>query len=155
VTDEHLAVYNAIRATGSNSMIGMEGATRAPLNPSYYAGMYNIHWDDHFYDWTSGYSSDVGTLQANLQSVIAPEVAITSADGVIPMVIGEFGDSTDGSNEDPGGMTLVQVVLGSGYSWCAWGIYAQGTSDALLGNGITPQPSDGLTSYGQLVAQGM
>jgi hypothetical protein len=51
-TAEQLAAYNAIRGTGNTSMIGIED-TFATLNPANYASMTNVHWDSHYYNWTT------------------------------------------------------------------------------------------------------
>ena len=148
VSAEQLAVYNAIRATGSTAIFGLEGATASNLVASDYANMTNVYWDDHYYDWESGYSSNPTTLATTLQGVLAPVQAITSAEGTIPIIIGEFGDSTDGSTVDSGGDALVQYVTSqTQYGWTAWGLNPGGTADLLTNsNGSVSTP------YGQIVA---
>ena len=52
-------------------MIGLENtqwskdgqqAMSASINAGNIAGMTNVHWDDHYYNWLSGYSTDVGAI---------------------------------------------------------------------------------------------
>jgi hypothetical protein len=102
-TAEQLAAYNAIRGTGNTSMIGIED-TFATLNPGNYAGMTNIHWDSHYYNWNAGYSADVATNEAAINNRNALLNSLfKSADGAIPIITGEFGDSTSGAYIDAGG----------------------------------------------------
>jgi hypothetical protein len=142
---EQLAFYNAVRATGNTNMIGLEDSL-STLNPASYSSMTNVHWDDHKYNWSANYATDVSANLSDLQNEIAQTQAIKTADGTPPVIIGELGDSTNGITTDPGGTANVQAVLQSGYGYTALGIDSGGTAD-MLNNG------DGtLTSYGRLVA---
>ncbi len=113
ITTQEVATYNAIRGAGNNSMIMMEldgggnpGSVGAGfgMTASAYASMTNIAWDLHYYGWHSGYSTDQSTVTSDLLGSvsggygIAAAQTITSADGTVPVIIGEFGDSTNGSN---------------------------------------------------------
>ena len=116
ITAEQVAVYNAIRATGNTNMVGFDltgGYSTNGLNPPAYASMTNVFWDQHYYDWMSNYSSDVGANQNSLASEIASDQSIHSADGIMPVIVGEFGNATDGANTDPGATQAVQAVLKS------------------------------------------
>ena len=74
---------------------------------------------------------------------------ITSADGVMPVIIGEYGDSTTGEDIDANGDQVVQVVDSSGYGSMAWN-----WNSCCTGDKLTNGPGSSLTSpYGQLVAQ--
>jgi hypothetical protein len=155
-TAEQLAAYNAIRGTGNSSMIGIED-TFATLNPANYAGMTNVHWDSHYYNWNAGYSTDVAKNEAAIKSRnTLLNSLFKSADGTIPIISGEFGNSTNGSTIDPGGAQAVQAVLNvsPSYSgWTAWlyywpGNYARGMTGDELINENTGQ----LTPYGRQIA---
>lgn len=157
LTAEQVSNYQAIRGAGNGTIIMMEvlgdyatgsltvGAGHG-LIASSYAGMRNIAWDFHYYDWLSGYSADVGTNASLLASYIAQSQTITSADGTMPVVIGEYGISTDGTNLDAGGNATCVAVQQSGVGSAAWNWDSYAASDNLTdGNG-------NLTPYGQEVA---
>lgn len=146
---EQQAVYNAIRATGSNAMVGLEntqwaGGSSASITPSNTTGMKNVFLDVHYYNWLAGYSTDVGSNQASLLSEVAAAQAAYGNN--IPVIIGEFGNSTTGEGADPGGTATVSAVTSSGLGYTAWGINPGGSGDQLT-NG------NSLTGFGQQVAQ--
>jgi hypothetical protein len=151
---QHAAIYTAIRSTGNTNPImmclisgGNPGTigTGNGLISSTYTSMTNIFWDLHQYSWTTNYSTDVTTMKNFLLSQIVLAQQLTSADGIVPVVIGEYGISTNGATVDPGGTQLCEAVQESGYGCAAWG-WDTGESDNLTdGNG-------NLTSYGQQVA---
>lgn len=157
LTAEQVSNYDAIRGTGNTSMILMEvlgdystgtytvGAGHG-LDPSAYAGMTNIVWDFHYYDWLSGYAADVGTNANLLASYIQQSQTITSADGTVPVIIGEYGISTDGTNVDPGGTATCIAVQQSGVGSVAWNWDSYAASDNLTDG------NNNLTSYGAQVA---
>ena len=67
--------------------------------------MTNVHWDDHYYNWLSGYSGNVAANLSALQSEIAGPQAYKSADGAIPVIVGDrYG------NVDLGERQLMQVA---------------------------------------------
>ena len=157
LTAEQVSNYDAIRGAGNDNMIMMEilgdyatgsltvGAGHG-LIASPYANMKNIIWDFHYYNWLSGYSADVGTNANLLASFIGQSQTIPSADGTVPVLIGEYGVSTDGNSEDGGGTATCIAVQQSGVGSAAWNWYSYAPSDNLTdGNG-------NLTSYGQEVA---
>jgi type 1 glutamine amidotransferase len=114
---------------------------------SNYAGMTNIVWDDHYYNWVSKYSKDQTTNNQVVANEAAASQQTASADGVVPVLLGEYGPSTDGKTLDAGSMQAVTAVIDSGLGSAAW---HWGSIDCCnnLNNGST------LTSpYGQAVAQ--
>ena len=122
------------------------------MTPSTYSSMTNIVWDFHFYGWDSGYSTDQATVNAALlgsasagQGILAAQT-ITSADGLVPVLIGEYGNSTDGQNIDPNWVQVITAVETSGYGSAAWEFNTGGVADVLVSGGT-------LTAYGQMVAQ--
>ena len=150
VPAQEAAIYNAVRGAGSNAMVLMEmrgGFTNdaAQQSASTYAGMRNVAWDTHYYGWAVNQNTDPATIAKALQDQIANAQGVKSADGTMPVVIGEYGPSTTGSGSyDANGLQTVQVVDDSGHGTFAWAWNA-GT-DALTNGG-------GLTDFGQLVAK--
>ena len=135
-------------------MIGLENSQwslngqqsfSASISASDIAGMTNVHWDDHYYNWLSNYSTDVGANLSALQAEVAGSQVYKDADGTIPAIIGEYGPATTGNGTDPGGTATITAVLESGYGSTAWGINSGGTGDQLV-NG------NSLTDFGQQVA---
>ena len=159
ISAEHQAVYNAIRGVGNNSMISLDalGAyTVNTLDPSAYSSMTNVSWDAHSYNWMTNYSTDVGTNQARLQQEISELQTIHSGDGTIPVIVGEFGNATDGNTIDPGGTQTVQAVLDVSQACSgdtAWLDYWPGA--ATMGDELVDQTTGQLTPYGQQIASAM
>jgi len=158
ITAQEVATYNAIRGAGNNSIIMMEvygggvsqlmGTSGGQIVGSY-AFMKNIVWDVHYYDWPSGYSAVQAEVDSVLAALIGLAQQITSADGKVPVIIGEYGDSTDGKAVDGGWKEVITAVVNLGgklqYGSAAWEWSSAG-ADALLN-------ADGtLSTYGQMVA---
>jgi hypothetical protein len=152
--------YQAIRSTGNENPIMMElpGTGQPTLPPadqgmtlSAYTSMTNIIADPHFYGWIAGFSTNQQTVDTALAEQVQSAQAIQSASGAVPVIVGEYGISTDGENTDANGnqvLTAVQQAANSGEisGAAAWNWYCGGTSDNLTdGNG-------NLTSYGQEVS---
>lgn len=168
IAQQEAAIYNAIRATGSNAIVFMElpsggnpqlvGAQakgydgKGPMTPSLFATMYNIVWDLHYYGWVSNYSTDIPTIKAALQGSVASASGIVgaqsipSADGLVPVVIGEFGNSTTGGAVDPNGAQVCNVVGTSGLSFIAWGWNPDPQGDQMVSGGVS-------TAYGKQIAE--
>lgn len=168
IAAQEIATYNTIRAAGNNNPVMMEepsggnpglvGASghgydgSGPMTPSAYASMENIIWDLHYYGWVSKYSIDQATVDAALQgsagsaSGIAGAQTIQSAGGTVPVIIGEFGNSTTGDAIDTNGDQVIKAVTNSGKGFLAWAWDPDPTGDRLT-NG-----SGALTGYGQTIA---
>lgn len=152
------ATYNAIRNTGNTNMIMLEAnaGTDNNGNPvvsqgydaSQYAGMTNVAWDVHFYGWQTNYSQDQNANNNFVSAMAHDAQQITSANGTVPVIVGEFGNSTSGFGLDPNGYQAVQAVLNSGYGFAAWM-----DADGGPGDGLTVNNGTGLSAYGQQVAQ--
>jgi hypothetical protein len=145
--------YQAIRNAGNDSIVLVEmncGSTPSSCGAGYttsvYSGMTNIVWDAHYYGWLTGYSTDANTITQSLSGNAQAAQVITSADGIVPVIIGEYGVSTDGQNTDPNGTQVVTAVESSGYGCMAWG-WDPGANDDVTDG------SNNLTPYGQQVAQ--
>jgi hypothetical protein len=124
------------------------GQTNVGYTASAYAAMHNVIWDVHYYGWVSGYSTNQATVTSTLSSITAQAQQIKSADGTIPIIIGEYGNSTSGVGIDPNATQVIQAVQASGYGYAAW---AWGNGNP--GDGLTS--GSGLSSYGQQVAAGI
>jgi len=161
VTAEHCAVYDAIRGTGSNAMIGLVpigGCIANGLDFSKYGHMRNVHFDSHYYNWLANYSNDLEYNKQCLRNTIADQRRIVSADGVIPSIVGEFGNATDGAHVDAGGWGAVQAALevgdfeesGTGAFCCPYWLYSMGGAPGA--DHIYEQPAvTALTAYGAQV----
>lgn len=160
MTPEHQAVYNAVRAADATKVVvfqagiggGNPGQTGARvLNPAAYAPMTRIVWDLHYYGWTTKYSTDQATCGAMLRgavssgSGIAAAKAITSADGVVPVIVGEFGPSTSGSSTDANAPQVIKAVLDA---------VAAGQAEGYAGWSWAADPFNALQSGGQPTAWG-
>jgi cellulase (glycosyl hydrolase family 5) len=165
ITTQEDAIYDAIRAAGNQTIVAMElpgggnpgtvGATKG-MRAADYLRMSNIIWDLHYYGWAAKMSTDKAVTDADLIGSIASGMgvaaaqSIRSADGLVPVVIGEFGDSTDGDNVDVDGSQIVASVIDSGLSFTAWHWKAGGRADNLTdGKGGLTKP------YGVQVAAGI
>lgn len=152
----HQATYNAIRNTGNNNPILIEpGGSRPPnlvasLVPGVYASMKNIIMDPHVYGYQTNYSTDQATNDANVAAMIAAAQTIQTADGMIGVMIAEYGNSTQGDSPDPNGVQNVTAVVSAGGSGkagsAAWAWLPGGNSDHLQDGGQLTSP------YGQQVA---
>ncbi len=151
IPDQERAIYDAIRGTGSKAMVMLEergggySEDAVAQSPGTYATMTNVAWDTHYYGWLTNYSTDPAAIANSVQSQIALAQSVRSADGLVPVIIGEYGPSTTGlAGYDANGLQVVQAVDNSGKGTFAWA-YNAGT-DALTNGG-------GLTDFGQLVAK--
>src|SRR4029079_7129845 len=71
------------------------------------------------------------------------------ANGTMPVIVGEYGNSTNGVDIDPNANHAINTVLNSGDGNVAWAWGTGNPGDGLItGNG-------GLSSYGQQVAAGI
>jgi len=166
ITTQQVAIYNAIRATGNNTIVAMElpgggnpGTIGAGfgMTASSYATMRNIVWDLHYYGWVSGNSTDQATVNAALQGSVAAgqgvvaAQTITSADGIVPVIIGESGDSTNGGDVDPNATQVVKAVGDSGLI-CTYWHWASGAGADNLTNGANKITSPYGTQVAAIIA---
>jgi hypothetical protein len=147
------ATYNAIRGAGNDNPILLEVSGSKPsnlqqaLDPSVYAKMRNVIWDPHAYNYQSNFSTDQHVVDASVQEMIAAAQRIRSADGLVPVIIGEYGNSTTGERIDPGGIQEIKAVMASGVGSAAF------TWTAGIAPGNMIRNTDGsLTAYGEMVA---
>ena len=120
--------YNAVRDTGNTSPVMIEingGSSPSSFAQGYtssdYAGMTNIIGDIHYYGWITGYSTDQATVSGNLAADIAQtQATVPTANGTLPIIIGEFGNSTSGTTTDANANQVIAAVQQSGYGSAAW-----------------------------------
>ena len=159
VVDQEVGIYNAIRNTGNNNMVEMElqqGVYAAPLqaNPAAFANMTNIAFDAHFYGWEANNSTDQNTVNQALNSMVQQAQTVKSAQGTVPVVIGEYGNSGTGYSIDPNGQQVVDAVTGSGLGSDAWQWYQYGNgSGANADNNSVSDGNGNLTAYGEQIAK--
>jgi hypothetical protein len=144
-------IYNAVRSTGNNTLIIIcpdNPFGNAALQESTVADMKNVAMTLHFYNWVTGYSTDLGANKAELAKEVANLQAYHSADGTVPVLVEEYGDATDGSKVDPGWKAVITAVHNSGLGTVAWDYWNSGTMADSVTNG-----RGGRTAYGDMVAE--
>lgn len=160
ISAEQVAVYNAIRGTGALNMIMLEAGVgggnpgavgAAALVMVSYNTMTNVCWDLHFYGWVSP-SADQDTINAKLLGAVATATgvlaaqAIRSADGIMPLIVGEVGPSTTGTATDANAAQVIQAVT-------AWGVQ-HGYTNGYAGWHWDADPFNALQAGGKLTAWG-
>ena len=150
--------YNAVRDTGNNSPIMMElpgggypsaqNATDYGMDPRVYASMSNIVMDVHFYGWSSYYSTNQSAVDGTLNGLVQAARTVPSANGTPPVIIGEYGISTNTMWNDANSSQVLQAVQQSGQisGGAAWEFRDSSANSLTDGNG-------NLTGYGQEVKQ--
>jgi mannan endo-1,4-beta-mannosidase len=148
--------YDAIRGAGNNNPILLQVSGSRPknlnaaLDPSTYASMTNVIWDVHIYGYQSDFSTDPATVEASADAMFAAAQRIPSADGKMPVLVGEYGPSTDGTTDDRNGTQVVTTVINGGrsnrFGSAAWAWNPGGKADHLLDG--AGKPTD---PFGQLV----
>lgn len=165
VSQNHQQVYNAVRNTGNGTVVlfdpigggdpvglGNSGCGNC-LVASTYTNMHNVIWDIHYYAWVipNGGQNNTNYSDAvnKLSSMLSLAGQFTSSDGPIPIIIGEFGDSTDGVSVDPAGMNVVNAVLSNtvALGFAPWNWYAYSANGDKLQVSHTPT-----NPYGSTVA---
>lgn len=149
--------YSAVRGTGSNTIVFLEAGAGGDGNPetlgdtSVYSHMQNVAWDLHAYNWMSKYSRNISVIQADQNRRIANMQAIKSADGVIPVVTLEFGNST-AVTVDVGGKEQVDATLTNPkyLAHAAWGWNNNNVANEA--DNLTTPGAKALTGYGKQVA---
>jgi hypothetical protein len=162
----HQATYGAIRSAGSNNLIvvslpgggapGTYGSGRG-MTASAYAAMKGIVWDFHQYAWIYGghaVTISQASLQTAMQAAVKTAQTLKSADGIVPVLAGEYGLSGRGPSIDLSGNHLVAAVQALSvprgtFAGCAAWHWA--SVDAI--NSLTTAETGGtLTAYGSTVA---
>ena len=141
------ATYDSIRATGNDNPImiqypggGVPGLDihSYGMDPGAYERMWNIIADVHFYGWSSNYSTDQGTVDRTLSDLVRNAQTVRSSDGTLPVIIGEYGLATNGSDRDANHFQVLQTVhrsdeIAGAAAW-AWSADAHNTTIDGRGN---------------------
>lgn len=123
--------YDAIRNTGNQNPVMLEvwgsrppGYGGTPLQQgmvqSIYSAMTNVIWDPHVYPFINGNNTSAASNNQTPIDMAAAAQTITSADGIVPVIIGEFGPSTTGSSIEANATQTVTGVLASGFGSAVW-----------------------------------
>jgi hypothetical protein len=173
-SEYHNRIYDTIRNAGNNSMIWMESQNgnatgTGGLNAGDYGRMHNVGWNIHVYPWeyNKGSQNQNDYDNAARSFVQRFQSFANSADGVMPVMMGEGGNSTSGNGVDPDDVKVnnvwacVQSFLnctGTGSqdfrAYAAWltdwyGQQHNGDPDTLINIHTNPWS---LTDYGRQVA---
>jgi hypothetical protein len=177
---EQAALHDAFRGVGANNQIGLEQVNLYEgdaLNGTQIGRFEFVHHSPHVYPSSppSG-GTDVASFKLIAQrEVVGPQLLnapplrpsppanpMHSRDGIVPVIWGEYGDSTSGYSDtvEPNGMACVQGVCQAGEEesgWCPWSIYwpQRGLGDKLVWHPDYDLPNTGLTDYGKLIVQMM
>jgi len=162
VQDMIIAIYNAVRQGSADAIVQLNAVGSYTIEPwtgfdaSIWRNFTQCALELHYYNWASkygnsgqSYSTDLATNKQAIAHLASMLQAAHTADGVAPIIIGEYGDSTSGEGIDPGGMVAVQAVHESGYGTAAWHWMIGGShpGDVLL----NPPPSTLTNPYGTTV----
>jgi|1185.fasta_scaffold24175_1 hypothetical protein len=150
--------YNAIRGAGNNNPIMLElpgggypdGTSIAAygMDPSVYAKMSNVLVDFHLYGWSSNFSPDQQTVDAAMTAMARGAQTMVSANGTVPVIIGEYGPSTQGETIDANANQVLQAAQHNDQTIGAAAFTWSGSGPDTLTDG-----QGHLTAYGQEVAQ--
>ena len=168
LSDWQLSNYQAIRGTGNNNIIFLETSGDEPpggfrnagtplqsgMNSADYADMTNVVWDPHVYGYQNNY--DTSNTDALVAATITAAQTIQSADGVVPVIIGEYGPGNNLQTPDPNGYQIVTSVINAGSAGKAGSGAWQWDADDTVGgdsSGNNELVSNGqITQYGQMVS---
>ncbi len=159
VANMHKAIYDAVRASGSKTpvMISIDSPYQN-IKPyaNHYSDMINVIWDIHYYGYAlkrdiGFYSKDQVTINNNLASniyLVQMGTGIFSRDGTMPLIVGEYGTSTDGNQPDVNGVQVVNAVHFADCSGAVAWAWSAGASDRIQDQGV-------LKSFGRTVRSWM
>ena len=149
------SIHDAVRVAGNKApvMISID-APYQNLTPyaAYYEDMTNVVWDLHYYGYalkrdTGAYLTDQKLVDDNLErniQLVQTGIGIRSSDGVMPLIIGEYGTSTTGDRPDVNGVQVVNAVHFARCSGAAAWAWSAGAGDRVQDKGV-------LKAFGQAV----
>jgi Cellulase (glycosyl hydrolase family 5) len=138
ISAQHQATYNAVRNAGNGTIVTVQPSnpgTGQYLNTSVYKGMVNVVCELHFYGWLVKYYNGYNSTDQNVNNgTFDKEIAefqhqFITADGLPPVFIGEYGDSTSGTGIDYNSTQILNTVwyyaypkgIGSAiWNWYSW-----------------------------------
>jgi hypothetical protein len=118
------------------------------MDPSVYLPMWNVLVDIHLYGWSSNFVPDQQVVTSALAALVRGGQSMTTVDGHVPVVIGEYGISTEGETPDANANQVLQVAQHSNLVIGAVAFTWSGSGPDILTDG-----QGHLTTYGQEVAQ--
>lgn len=178
MASNHKAMYDAVRSVaptkivalgfpggGNPGTVGVRGGVNnSTMTPAVYAAMTGIVFDLHAYAWmvkrttpAIGDSTNIAAIQEIIRGSVDGAYGVRaaqtllSADGLVPVYIGEFGNSTTGLTADPNGVPLVEAVATMpATDTSGWLIFAAGTTKVGVPffNALTDDNSNLTDPYG-------
>lgn len=156
MSDVHKAEYDAVRNTGNTNiiqvMMGVGGSNPSTVgaNAGYKTALYslmtNITWELHWYPDVMNAADSLANLMGGISTagggpggsgIIAAQ-SIQSADGMVPVILGEWGAGNGdvSGNSTAGATSAVLSVQAEGHGSTAWQWVGDGVSQwACTGNG--------------------
>jgi hypothetical protein len=155
------ATYDAVRSTGNNNPIMLEASGSRPwnlqkaLDPSYYATMTNVIWDVHVYPYQNNFNTDPKSITDNINGMIAAAQTIQSADGIVPVIIGEAGVTME-EGLAPNGYATVEALIDVAQKGSMGGLasfvwYANAEVGSDTPNNLTDSNGNPTNPYGRMV----
>lgn len=169
------ATYNAIRGAGNTAPIllsepaggnpgtvGAYATVGTPMTASVFAAMTNVVWDLHYYGFAANYSTNQAVVNANLigsgassgqyqgQGILAAQT-LTSANGTVPVFIGEYGLATNGQTLDANGTEVVAAVAAAANGSYAVGATAWNWNSTDCCNNLVTNNNTIINGYGTQV----
>lgn len=155
------ATYDAVRSTGNNNPIMLEVSGSRPwnlqkaLDPSYYAAMTNVIWDVHVYPYQNNFNTDPTSIADNINGMIAAAQTIQSADGIVPVIVGEAGVTMEGGLA-PNGYATVEALINVAQKGSMGGLapfvwYANAEIGSDTPNNLTDRSGNPTNPYGRMV----
>lgn len=147
------AIYGAVRGADNRTMVMInsdvyDSTGTSGYDPTTLAGLYSVGWNATFFNRQANYSTEQSINSSALSGMMRNLSRISD----FPIVIGEFGDSSDGTGIDPGWQEVVTAVYhttGAGFLQSWWNTSADSAAGA--GNQLLRDPFDGryLTDAGE------
>ena len=155
------ATYDAVRSTGNNNPIMLEVSGSRPWNlqkalePTYYATMKNVIWDVHVYPYQNNFNTDPKSISDNISGMIAAAQTIQSADGMVPVIIGEAGVTME-EGLAPNGYATVEALINVAQKGSIGGLapfvwYANAEVGSDTPNNLTDRSGNPTNPYGRMV----
>jgi hypothetical protein len=155
------ATYDAVRGTGNNNPVMLEVSGSRPWNlqkalePYYYDTMTNVIWDVHVYPYQNNFNTGPKSITDNINGMIAAAQTIQSADGIVPVIIGEAGVTAD-EGLAPNGYATVDALINVARTGSMGGLapfvwYANAEVGSDTPNNLTDRSGNPTNPYGQMV----